>query len=247
MAQHILTSSTVNTSNTTTRWHHFKTATLLQQHLAEKIITQANDCIATHGFFSIVLAGGETPRAVYAQLQQGKTDWRHWHMYFGDERCLPEGDVNRNDSMAFTTWLNHVPVPRNNIHTIPAHLPATECVNHYTKTLQSTERFDVVLLGLGEDGHTASLFPANDWGTTPDAPSVIAVNNAPKLPAQRITLSAQRLSKANKVWFIVSGGNKNDACIRWKKGDVIPAAAIAPVNGVDVFTDISAYATGTAP
>ena len=235
-----MTPSIANIPATKTCWHHFKTATLLQQHLAEKIITQANDCIATHSFFSIVLAGGETPRAIYAQLQHSKTDWQHWHIYFGDERCLPEGDVNRNDSMAFTAWLNHVPVPRNNIHTIPAQLSAAECVNHYTKTLQCIERFDLVLLGLGEDGHTASLFPANDWGTTPDAPSVIAVNNAPKPPAQRITLSAQRLSRAVQVWFIVSGKNKNDACVRWQKGDTIPAAAIASLNGVDVFTDIPA-------
>ena len=223
---------------TKTRWHHFKTATLLQQHLAEKIITQANDCIATHGFFSIVLAGGETPRAIYAQLQHSKTNWQHWHIYFGDERCLPEADAGRNSSMAFSAWLNHVPVQHNNIHTIPAHLPATDCINHYTKTLQRIECFDVILLGLGEDGHTASLFPTNDWGTTPDAPSVIAVNNAPKPPAQRITLSAQRLSRANKVWFIVSGEAKREALTRWQKGDAIPATAITPVNGVDVFTDI---------
>ncbi len=222
----------------TTRWHHIETVIELQAMVATHIIALANTCIKQHGRFSIVLAGGETPRAIYTQLRNCKTDWQQWHVYFGDERCLPMNDPQRNDSMAFNTLLQHAPIPTANIHRIPADVPPEIAAQQYAKTLESVPQFDLVLLGVGEDGHTASLFPENPWGTTPDSASVLVVQNAPKPPPDRITLSANRLSAARAVWFMVSSDNKRDALRRWQAGESIPARAIRPANGVDMFTSV---------
>jgi 6-phosphogluconolactonase len=92
-----------------------------------------------------------------------------------------------------------------------------------------------VLLGLGEDGHTASLFPGHEWGAAPGSPDVLAVLDAPKPPSQRVTLSAARLSRAREVWFVVSGDSKREAVAQWHSGENIPARAITPAAGVDVL------------
>jgi 6-phosphogluconolactonase len=97
--------------------------------------------------------------------------------------------------------------------------------------------FDLVLLGLGEDGHTASLFPGHDWGVRSDAPDVIAVFDAPKPPPQRVSLSAARLSRAREVLFLVEGIAKRDAVARWRMGANIPARSIRPRAGVDVLVE----------
>lgn len=211
-----------------------------ERTVAEKIITLANRCIAEKNSFHIVLAGGETPRAIYALLKDAKTDWQRWHVYFGDERCAPENDPKRNDTMAFDAWLAHVTIPRSQIHSIPAELPQKTCIEQYTQILDGVGNFDLVLLGLGEDGHTASLFPGNDWGEKSDAPDVIAVDNAPKTPAQRITLSAKRLSAAEQVWFLIRGDSKKEILQRWQDGEALireklPASAIQPKNGIEVL------------
>ena len=206
-----------------------------EDFVAAKIIALANRCIKKNDRFYIVLAGGETPRAVYVLLKEMVTDWEKWHVYFGDERCVPPNDPQRNDVMAFNTWLAQVDIPQSQIHSIPAELPQQICVEQYTQTLQNVGNFDLVLLGLGEDGHTASLFPGNDWGDSPDAPDVIAVDNAAKAPAQRITLSAKRLSAADNVWFLVKGDSKKDILQRWQGGKSFPASAIQPKNGIEIF------------
>lgn len=92
-----------------------------------------------------------------------------------------------------------------------------------------------MLLGLSEDGHTASLFPRNDLGIAANSPETIAVLNSPKLPAQRVSLSASRLSQAHNVLFLVNGESKRDAVMHWRAGEDIPACAIRPNHGIDVL------------
>ena len=215
-------------------------STLSEKNIAQNIITLANNCIAQKSSFHIVLAGGETPRAVYTLLKDAATDWKKWHVYFGDERCLPAHDINRNDSMAFDTWLTHVAIPHAQIHTIPAELPQPLCVKQYMQILHDVDSFDLVLLGLGEDGHTASLFPGNDWGESFNAPDVMAVDNAAKAPAHRITLSAKRLSAADNVWFLINGESKREILQRWQAGEQsfkerLPVSAIQPKNGIEIL------------
>ena len=166
-----------------------------------------------------------------------KTNWAAWHIYFGDERCLPAADPERNSTMARDAWLDHVPVPKKQVYAIPAEMGAKAAAAAYSATLQQVGEFDLVLLGLGEDGHTASLFPGNDWGQEADSPVALPVFDAPKAPAERVSLSAWRLSQAKQVLFLVTGESKHEAVMNWRAGANIPARAITPLHGVDVLAE----------
>lgn len=222
------------------RWHAFPDAASLQANARVRVLAAAREAIAAHGAFDIVLAGGNTPRKLYRALRNVEIDWANWHVWFGDERCAPPNDPERNSKMAQDEWLAHVAIPSGNVHPIPAEAGAREAATLYARTLRSVDTFDLVLLGLGEDGHTASLFPDHDWGIHADSPDALAVFDAPKPPPQRVSLSAQRLSNARQVLFLVEGTGKRDAVAAWKRGDAIPALSIAPEAGVDVLLDEAA-------
>lgn len=219
------------------RWHPFPDAASLMSQAAEAVIRLAREAIAQRGTFHVVLAGGGTPRTLYEKLRTVETDWAAWHVYYGDERCLPPGDPERNSFMADETWLDHVAIPRAQIHPIPAERGATGAARDYAALLREVDMFDLVLLGLGEDGHTASLFPGHDWGAGPEAPAVLAVRDAPKPPPGRVSLSAARLSRARHVMFLVTGAAKRRAIADWRDGKPIPARAITPPDGVDIWVE----------
>ena len=220
------------------RWHRYTDSDVLQRDVVNKIADYAQQSISNQGYFRIVLAGGSTPMAVYRQLRDIKTDWSGWHIYFGDERCVPVGAPERNDTMVLQCWLNHVAIPSEQIHGIPAELGAVEGASAYGKILKGLNSFDLVLLGLGEDGHTASLFPGHDLGEGAAAPDVLSVYDAPKPPPDRISLSANRLSQARQVWFLVTGEAKRPAIEKWQREGMIPAESISPPQGVDIYTDL---------
>lgn len=224
------------------RWHSFNTTAELEQAATHAILQAALQAISLRGAFHIVLAGGTTPRRIYESLRNAEADWATWHVYFGDERCLPADHMERNSLMAAQAWLNHVPIPLTQIHFIPTEKGAQAAASAYTQTLVGIELFDLVLLGLGEDGHTASLFSGHELANTANAPGVIVVENAPKYPPQRVSLSAHRLSATRKVIFIVSGATKQQAVKKWRNGIAIPAAAISPTNGVDVYLEAALLA-----
>ena len=226
----------------TVRWHEFPDDTSLLANALARVLAAARDAIAQHGAFDIVLAGGNTPRKLYRALRNADTDWTRWHVWFGDERCAPPDDPERNSRMARDEWLDHVSMPAANVHPIPAEVGARDAAVLYARELRGVDAFDLVLLGLGEDGHTASLFPGHGSGAHTDSPDVLAVFNAPKPPPERVSLSAQRLSRARHVLFLVEGAGKRDAIAAWKRGDAIPAASIAPEAGLDVLLDAAAAA-----
>ncbi|MBU3736328.1 MAG: 6-phosphogluconolactonase [Methylobacterium sp.] len=221
------------------RWNRFESSEALRASACDAIIRAANAAIAGRGRFLIVLAGGSTPKGVYRMLREAATDWSKWHVYFGDERCLPAGHPDRNSTMAEDALLAHVPVPRGQVHRIPAELGGGAAADAYCATLQGLEDFDLVLLGLGEDGHTASLFPGHDWEHQPPRPA-IAVSNAPKPPSDRVSIAASRLSRARAVLFLVEGAGKQHAVAQWKRGESLPVSAILPAGGVDVYLDAAA-------
>lgn len=218
------------------RWHHFVYATTLQEAVARRISACASAAIAARGIFHCVLAGGRTPEAIYRQLRSLDTNWQAWSIYFGDERCLPDGDTQRNDTMARIAWLDHVSIPSAQIHAIPADLGPVAGARLYSELLAPLAEFDLVLLGLGEDGHTASLFP-NDLPALRATSPALPIDNAPKPPAQRISMSAARLSNSHEVLFAVTGADKSEALQQWRQGLPIPAASIAAPQGVDIYTD----------
>jgi len=219
------------------RIHYFGNSVLLVDALYERIAALAKSCLEHQGYFSIVLAGGTTPLQLYQQLRHLQTDWRGWHIYFGDERYLPTGDPTRNDSMAASAWLDHVAIPLAQIHRIPTDHNVNAAAASYAAVLQQAPGFDLALLGLGEDGHTASLFPG-DITACNSAELAIAVSNAPKPPPQRVSMSPGCLSLADAVWFIVTGDSKRQALQAWLAGAQLPVQTIRPRAGVDIFTDI---------
>ena len=225
-----------------TRWHPCDSdQTWLATALA--FVAQAErEALRTRGEFHIVLAGGDTPKALYAALSLEEHDWARWQVWFGDERCLPAEHAQRNSVMARAA----LPGQFAALHVIPSELGACAAVAAYARALASAPIFDLVLLGLGEDGHTASLFPGHiPGGDHEESADVVAVFNAPKPPPERISLSASRLSRARHVLFLVGGAGKLDALRRWCAGEPIPAAAIQPEAGVDVL--LGPTLTGVLP
>jgi 6-phosphogluconolactonase len=217
------------------RWHAMADVAALNAAVAVRVLAAAERAIRARGRFTVVLAGGNTPRGAYELLRGAPADWRAWHVFYGDERCTPRDDVLRNSRMAEVAWLAHVPILGAQVHEIPAELGPVEAAKRYATLLEPVGDFDLVLLGLGEDGHTGSLFPDHDWGRGADAPSALAVFDAPKPPPERVSLSAHRFSQAAEVLFMVAGAEKRDAVARWRAGDSIAARAIVPKAGVDVL------------
>jgi 6-phosphogluconolactonase len=187
--------------------------------------------------FSIVLAGGQTPLELYKMLARETLNWNKWHVFLGDERCLPVDDPGRNSIQARRALLDHVPIPEKHIFMPPAELGPVQAASRYSEALAGRGNFDLVLLGLGEDGHTASLFPGCDIGLEAHAPDVLAVFDAPKPPPERISLSASRLSRSSQVMFLVTGEGKREAVARWKNGEAIPASMISALQRVTVLVD----------
>lgn len=219
------------------RWHTASNPQDLHDAALTATLEAAMLAIRQRGAFHLVISGGETPRKIYQQLRTAQTDWSKWHIYFSDERCLPTADRNRNSRMAGEAWLDHVPIPESQIHKILTEIGAPQSALRYAAILSTVKMFDLVLLGLGEDGHTASLFPGHDWGDKPDSPNTLAVINAPKLPSERVSLSATRLSHSRGVLFIVTGESKRNAVAKWRHGENIPAQAIVPEAGVDILIE----------
>ncbi len=222
----------------TPRIHHFANKALLIDTLYTRIATLAASCLEQHGYFSIVLAGGTTPRELYQRLRYLPTDWQRWHIYFGDERYLPAGDPARNDSMIAAVWLDHVAIPSMQIHGVPTAANVTTAAAAYASVLQRAPGFDLALLGLGEDGHTASLFPGDPL-LADSAGWTLAVSNAPKPPPQRVSMSPKSLSMAGAAWFIVTGDSKRQALRDWLAGVSLPPQTIRPQAGIDIYTDIT--------
>jgi len=219
------------------QWHQFDTTAEVADEVLVQILASAETAIAERGYFKLVLAGGSTPEKIYQQLVNAKTDWSKWMIYYGDERCLPADDKDRNSIMAANALLSKVAIPAANIFTMPTELGAVRAAMEYRNMIANVDQFDLVLLGMGEDGHTASLFPEhiNDSEET-----VHEVYNSPKPPSDRISLSAKTLANTRQCFFIVTGASKVGPVKQWKNGVNIPVSTIEPVTGVDIYIDAAA-------
>jgi len=190
-------------------------AALLTQDVAKRF-TQRLAKIQSEGRTpSVVLTGGTIAIAIYEALDEAGVDWTDVDFYWGDERFVPEGHADRNDKQAGDAFLERLGVPGARIHAMPAHdcaLGAREAADNYARVLPE-EPFDLVLLGMGPDGHIASLFPG--FPQLHEAERRVAeVFDAPKPPPVRISLTLPALNHANSVWFLVSGDGKSDAVAR---------------------------------
>lgn len=203
-------------------WRVFADVQTLVSQLANALCEVTDEAIRTRGAFHLVLAGGRTPHALYHELARRGAGDAHWHIWYGDERCLPVDDPERNSLMAETAWLAGSVIPPSHRQAIPAERGALPAAEQYRESLTEVAQFDVVLLGVGEDGHTASLFPGQAW----NGADVVAVKDAPKPPPARVSLSASRLSRSQHVWFIVTGTEKREAVARWKRGERLPVTSV---------------------
>lgn len=219
-------------------WIVFEDANTVAHEACELIKQAANKAIKENGVFKIVLAGGTTPGHIYQLLAKETYDWSQWEFYLGDERCLPADSADRNSQMALETFLNHIDVPTNNIHFIPAELGAEEAAKQYAETLTNKLPFDMVLLGMGEDGHTASLFPGHIHENTEALTH--AVYNSPKPPSDRVSLSASCLSNADQVLMIVTGAGKKERVDDWKTNVAMPITQITALSTLTVMLDKAA-------
>ncbi|MEW6299544.1 MAG: 6-phosphogluconolactonase [Thermodesulfobacteriota bacterium] len=178
----------------------------------------ADEAVAARGRFMVALSGGSTPKGVHAVLAgdtyRTKIPWAHVQLFWGDERCVPPTHPESNYRMAEETLLAKVTIPARNVHRVPAELPPIEAADAYAQTLRevfalsgdAVPRFDLIFLGMGADGHTASLFPGTP-GVREDRRPVIA-QYVEKLQAWRVTLTPPVLNSAAQVVFLVSGADK---------------------------------------
>lgn len=145
---------------------------------AEFLATHISACIKKNGICNVILPGGNTPADCLSLLAQQKLPWSQVNWYLSDERCYPSGHADRNDFMLEQNLWSHLPEP--NIYRIPTEFGVEEAARIYRGIVKSIDRFDIAFLGMGEDGHTASLFPGNE--ALQDTRSVIPVYDSPKAP-----------------------------------------------------------------
>jgi 6-phosphogluconolactonase len=174
------------------------------------------------GARTLVLAGGNTPKRTYELLTQADVTWGRVTILFGDERCVPPDHPESNYRLARETLLDRV--APGSVHRIAGELGPDEAAELYARIVASLAPLDVVLLGAGEDGHTASLFPGHPEVSA--AGWAVGVRNAPKPPPDRVSLTLSALQGARKVIVLATGAGKADAVARAKRGEV-PSGMIA--------------------
>ncbi len=217
----------------------------LFQAAAEDILHSATDAITRRGRFTFALSGGSTPRNLYTLIAanaSGSLPWPEVFFFWGDERHVPPTDPESNYRMVNETLLSKVPVPPTNVFRIPTEDPdASAVADAYEKTLQKFfalqpgefPRFDLVLLGMGPDGHTASLFPESQ--ALQEKSRLVVANWVEKLHTHRITLTLPVLNAARRVVFLVSGSDKAPALHEVLEGtapgDKYPSKLIHPSDG----------------
>ncbi|WP_198262881.1 6-phosphogluconolactonase [sulfur-oxidizing endosymbiont of Gigantopelta aegis] len=196
-----------------THWQVFDNHETVAQTATDKIIHSAQKAIAQRDVFKLVLAGGTSPKQVYQLLAEHDLDWSKWQLFIGDERCLPDNDPERNSLMIEQNWLENTPdFPRENYHPIKAELGAKDGASDYAETIKDFLPFDMVLLGMGEDGHTASLFPGHQHDKNA---LTHAVYNSPKPPSERVSLSLKTIALSEQVLILVTGSGKKEAVRQW--------------------------------
>jgi len=186
--------------------------------------------------FSLALSGGSTPQRLYRLLASSpwreQIDWNGLHVFLADERFLPWDHADSNFRMARETLLDQVPLPAANIHPMPTDGTVEDSAKRYESELKAffgdaPPRFDAIILGMGPDGHTASLFPGH---VHPNGPWVLPVHGSPKPPPTRLTLSLALINQARHVLFLVTGADKAEAITSLRT----PSEPILPAGTVDL-------------
>ena len=211
---------------------------------ADRFIELAGAAVASDGRFSVALAGGSTPRRTYQMLASDECrehiDWGRIHIFFGDERCVPPADSESNYHMAYEAMLSRLPaLARENVHRMMGEVDPSSGARLYEQELRSFfpdapwPRFDLVLLGMGEDGHTASLFPHTH--ALREEQAWVAANWVEKLKTFRLTLTVPAINNASHILFMVTGAAKAERLREVIRGardpERLPAQMIRAADG----------------
>lgn len=184
--------------------------------------------------FHIVLTGGETSKLIYPKLAMIETDWHKWHFWISDERISLEL-IDSNKNMIQNHFLEFIPIKNHQVHFMSVELGLEKAVREYENMLKTIETFDLALLGIGEDGHIASLFPNFDFNNPKNLKDIIIVNNAPKNPKNRLSLSGNRLNKTNNILYIARGENKKNIILELEENDKLPCNQVSGINETFLF------------
>lgn len=220
----------------------FQTSEQLALAAAERFVEAAKHSQETHGRFSVALAGGRTPTHIYELLAtdsfRNRVEWSRVDVFFGDERCVQQDHPESNYAMAHRALLSKVPIPEANVQRITGEGDPTESAREYEARLRNFfgpmpwPRFDLVFLGMGEDGHTASLFPKSE---ALDEPLQLVVPTKSPQGQCRITLTLGAFSHAARIIFLVTGEEKaatlSDVMQRQSGSRRLPASLVKPIDG----------------
>jgi 6-phosphogluconolactonase len=231
--------------------HVFSDAQAVAEDAAGRVLAAAQRATADRDVFTVVLAGGSTPAALYELLAApeyaGRIEWSKVRVFFGDERCVAPDHEWSNYGLARRSLLSQVPLPPDNVHRMPSVMPAADAAEAYADTIRQAlrhdgphpPRFDLVLLGMGEDGHTASLFP--NMPALQEADAWVAGTSVPDYVrplVSRVTLTLPVLNAARQVLFLVTGEAKSQMvrrvlrdAARDPQAAALPAARVKPHDG----------------
>jgi 6-phosphogluconolactonase len=230
----------------------FPSLAFLSDAVARELAKIAKEAIAERGQFTIALSGGETPRTLYdilAKDYQSALDWKHVRFLWGDERYVRRDDPASNYRMAKESLFDHIPVTPDNVYPVNTALanPEKAAANYSTELSLtiggSLPSFDLILLGLGNDGHTASLFPGTDFERM--AGQLVVVTDSPVSPKVRISLTMDVINAARNVFFLVAGEEKKQIlkAVLADEGNVdskYPASRVNPRGQLTWFVDEAA-------
>jgi 6-phosphogluconolactonase len=225
---------------------------------ARLIVEQAQAAIDARGSFSIALSGGSTPRDLHRRLASPplvhQVDWPHVHVFFGDERCVPPDDAQSNYRMAEETLLSQVPIPAAQVHRMRGELPPEKAADDYAAQLKAffkddPPRIDVILLGMGDNGHTASLFPG--LRAVHEQRRWVMAEDVEEVGMWRITLTPVVLNLGRVVAFLVAGDGKASMLHQVLEGPYkpaeLPAQIVRPSPGEVIWLADAAAAAKLSP
>ena len=233
----------MSTSEARPRVQVFDDAEAVARSAAERFVELGQAAIDARGCFSVGLAGGSTPKRTYellaSEAYREQLNWSKVHIFFGDERCVPPDHSESNYRMANEALISRVSIPPPNVHRINGLGDAVANASLYEDELRtffnpaSWPRFDLVLLGMGDDGHTASLFPGTKALVEPRA--WVVANWVEKFGAFRITLTAPAINHAANIAFLVTGATKAERLLEVLRGaldpEKLPSQLIQPLDG----------------
>ena len=220
----------------------------LSQQAAQYVVRTASESIAARGRFTIALSGGTTPRKLYTLLgsepYNSQIDWQQVHIFWGDERCVPPDNPDSNYYMAQEVLLSKISIPALQVHRMPADQPGRDATSQsYTAEMQSAfgtqgiPVFDLIQLGMGPEGHTASLFPHQ--ASLHETQRLVMPVSVPKPPPDRLTFTPPVLNAARNILFLVTGSDKAEALQAVLEGEYqpeeYPAQIVRPPDGEVVW------------